>query len=223
MTLENILTVIVVCLINGVSLCLLLKDPGLREEQESGKPLVSRQFIWIYAGFFIALNIAISLFFMYMYESNTMLFSIKRFCILALLWPLGLIDFKTYRIPNRFIITGLIFRALIIIAELFMERQYLLGNLIEEAIATVALVVASLLCCVCIKNSIGYGDIKLFIVMGLLLGLQGIWTAVFVSLIVAFLVAVVLMIIRKKGKKDVVPFAPSIMIGTYISIILTGM
>ena len=112
---------------------------------------------------------------------------------------------------------------ILIVPELIFENTYVLGNLITEVIAAVAISLAAFLCFICMKNSIGYGDIKLFIIMGLFLGMNGIWTAVFMSLIVAFFVAIFLLATRKKGKKDVVPFAPSIMIGTYISVILTGM
>ena len=223
MTLENITMLIIVLFINAVVFYLLLKEKGINEIKEDGNPVVSKRFILIYGAAFIVLNIAIAIFFMFMYSSNSVIFSLKRFCVLSLLWPIGLIDLKTYRIPNLFILTGLVFRGIFIIPELIFERTYLLGNLISEVIAAVAISLAAFLCSICLKNSIGYGDIKLFIVMGLLLGMNGIWSAMFMSLIVAFFSAIFLLITKRKGKKDVVPFAPSIMIGTYISVILTGM
>ncbi|MCQ2455532.1 MAG: A24 family peptidase [Clostridia bacterium] len=185
--------------------------------------VVGKRFLYIYSAIFFLVNIAIAVFIMCFYKTNSFLFSLKRVCLLSLLWPIGLIDFKTYKIPNKFILLGLIYRCIIIIAEIIFERKYIVGNLISEVIAAIGLALAAFLCSICMKNSIGYGDIKLFIVMGLLLGLNGIWSAIFASLIVAFLTAVFLLITKKKGRKDVVPFAPSIMIGTYISIILTGM
>lgn len=223
MTIENIILLISVIFINLLVFFLLTRDKGLCEIRDDGKPTVSKRAILIYGAVFIIINIAIVFFFAYMYGSNSVIFSLKRFCVLALLWPLGLIDLKTYRIPNIFILTGLALRVLLIIFELIFERSFLGSTLIAELIAAVAITVASFLCSVCIKNSIGYGDIKLFIIMGLFLGLSGIWSAIFMSLIIAFFAAIALLITRKKGKKDVVPFAPAIMIGTYISVILTGM
>ena len=157
------------------------------------------------------------------YKENSVLYSVKRMLMLALLWPIALIDIKTYRIPNRFIITGLLFRLAVLIFELFFENEILFGTLKSEVIAVIALCLAAFLCSVCMKGSIGYGDIKLFIVMGMLLGMDGIWGAIFMSLIIAFISSVILLLAKKKGKKDIVPFAPSIALGTYISIILTGM
>jgi leader peptidase (prepilin peptidase)/N-methyltransferase len=58
--------------------------------------------------------------------------------------------------------------------------------------------------------------------MGLMLGLDGIWSAVFASLVVSFLASIVLMITKKKKRGDMIPFAPAIMVGTYLSVFLTG-
>lgn len=220
---ENGIFLASVLLMNAITLFLLLRDKGLNELTEDGTPLVSRRTMAIYGAVCIALNVAITVFFMYMYKENTVLFSLKRFALLSLLWPVGLIDFKTYRIPNVFVFAGLVFRAVLIIPELIFERTYLVGNLISELVAAVAITAAAFLCSICFKNSIGYGDMKLFIVMGLLLGLNGIWSAIFMSLVIAFFTALFLLVFKKKGRKDVVPFAPAMMIGTYLSVILTGM
>ena len=108
-------------------------------------------------------------------------------------------------------------------SELIFERQYLLANIISEVVAAAALLIASILCSLCVKNGIGYGDIKLFVVLGLMLGMEGMWNAIMLSLIAAFIIVVVLLITGKKGKKDIIPFAPAITLGTYASIIMTGM
>ncbi len=223
MTLENYILLVVVAIINLITFFLLMKDPELRTLGEDQKPLVSKHLLVIYGGVFLLVNLAIAVMFIYVYPTNSLLFSLKRFGVLALLWPLALIDWKTYRIPNRFVLAGLIFRVVLIVAELFLDKEYLAGNLVSEVVAAVALGMACALCCICIKNSIGFGDIKLFLVMGMLLGLKGIWSAILMSLVVAFFMAIFLLITKKKSKKDVVPFAPAIAIGTYLSIILTGM
>ena len=59
--------------------------------------------------------------------------------------------------------------------------------------------------------------------MGLMLGLDGIWGAVFASLVLSFLLAVFLLVTKKKSRKDVIPFAPAIVLGTFVSVFLTGM
>ena len=85
------------------------------------------------------------------------------------------------------------------------------------------MLLAAVLCGVLIKNSVGFGDMKLFVVMGLLLGTQGIWSAVFLSLIVSFIAAVFLLATKRKTKKDAIPFGPALVLGTYLAAYLTGM
>ncbi len=223
MTLENYILLAVVAVLNLIAFYLLITDPGMAELDEAQKPLVSRRFLGIYGCIFFLINLAIAVMFIYVYPSNSLVFSLKRFCVLSLLWPLALIDWKTFRIPNRFVLVGLILRVVLVVPELFLDRAYVAGNVVSEIIAAFALALACGLCCICIKNSIGFGDIKLFLIMGLLLGLNGIWSAILMSLLVAFGGAIFLLLTKKKSKKDVVPFAPAIALGTYLSIILTGM
>lgn len=148
---------------------------------------------------------------------------IKRMVLLTILWPLAYIDFKTYRIPNLFIVFGLVCRGIVLIFELFFGNPYIWTNLLSEVIAAGALLLAAVLCALVVKNGIGFGDMKLFIVMGLFLGMDGVWGAMFLALIVSFIIAVFLLITKKKTRKDAIPFGPAIVIGTYLSICLSGM
>ncbi|MBR3761305.1 MAG: prepilin peptidase [Lachnospiraceae bacterium] len=148
--------------------------------------------------------------------------NLKRLLLLSIMWPIAYIDFKTFRIPNSYIILGLVYRGIILLFEFINGGNDLKSILISELIAAGALLLATVLCAICIKNSIGFGDIKLFVVMGLMLGTEGVWNAVFLSLIVSFVIAGFLLITKKKGRKDFIPFGPAIAIGTYLSICLTG-
>ena len=47
MTVENIITLLAVWLINAVTMFFLLKDPEISKLGDKGKPLVSKKFIWI--------------------------------------------------------------------------------------------------------------------------------------------------------------------------------
>ena len=158
------------------------------------------------------------------YETERMVFAIiKQLVLLCILWPLAYIDFTTYRIPNSFIILGLLYRGIILGGELLVQNQYAGLVLLSEVIAAAALFIAAIFCTLIVKNSLGYGDIKLFIVMGLMLGMQYVWSAIFMSLVVSFFVASYVLMTKKKKRNDAIPFAPAIVIGTYISIILMGM
>lgn len=216
----------IVCsiLANGASAGLFLHE--LRKHREmyaawrNGKLIYS---VFVYSGLMMALAVGLSLFVTGFYRDNTFLFTLKRVALLAILWPVAYTDFTAFRIPNLFIVAGLAARGIILAAEFIWERDSLSAYLLGEMIAAGVMLLAAALCKLVIKNSVGGGDVKLFIVMGLLLGLQGTWGAVFMSLIVSFVVAVVLLVTRKKSRKDSIPFAPALAVGTYLSIFLTGM
>lgn len=149
--------------------------------------------------------------------------SIKRLALLCMLWPIAYIDYKTYRIPNAFIIFGAACRVVILAFELFVESDEVWATVLSELVASGALFLAAVLCALCIKNSIGFGDMKLFIIMGFMLGMDGIWGAMFLSLVVSFVISVYLLLTKKKTRKDSIPFGPAIVIGTYLSVCLSGM
>ncbi len=148
---------------------------------------------------------------------------LKTMSLLSVMWPIAFTDFKWYVIPNKFILFGLICRAVIIPIEfVFCSFEQCKVQILSELIASAIVVVPMLLFWFVSKNAIGAGDIKLFLLMGLFLGLADIWNAVFLSLIVAFFVSLFFLITKKKGRKDSVPMGPSIAIGTFLSIIMMG-
>lgn len=177
----------------------------------------------IYCVSMFVITIGASFLFCTLYKDNGVLMSMKRLALLSMMWPIAYIDLKTYRIPNSFIILGLIYRMIILAFELLFDSQYVWITLLSEVIAAVALLLAAVLCTVCMRNGIGFGDMKLFIVMGLMLGLDGIWGAILLSLIVSFVIVVYLLIAKKKTRKDIIPFGPALAIGTYLSVCLSGM
>ncbi len=213
----------------GVSIFFLIRDMRLHRdlyqknngegEEDLTPPAVPTLFLTVMC---LAM-VGISVLFVAIYKENPLIFSIKRICLLCLLWPIAYIDCKTYRIPNAFLLLGLLYRAVLLGIELLLYGQELAPTLISEAVAAGGLFAASLLCTLVIKNSIGFGDIKLFFVMGLMLGLEGILGAVFFSLVASFVFSVFLLLTKKKSKKDVIPFGPCILIGTYLSVFLSGM
>lgn len=211
-------------LINGAAAGLLCYELQKHKDKypawKDGKP---RRSLVIYSVIMIVTAVGVSLFITDFYTDNTFLFTLKRVIMLALLWPVAYTDLTAYRIPNLFIVAGIVARAAVLAAEFCWERDTLLSCLVTEVIAGAVLFLVAALCTLIVKNSIGGGDMKLFVVMGLLLGLQGTWGAIFLSLIVSFIVAVVLLVTGKKSRKDAIPFGPALAVGTYLSIFLTGM
>ncbi|MCD8120004.1 MAG: prepilin peptidase [Lachnospiraceae bacterium] len=194
-------------------------DAAILEEADnhkSGRPAV-------YCILMICITMAISAMFCTLYKDNNIFTSLKRMGLLAIIWPVAYIDFKEYRIPNRIIGLGVLYRLLLIPCELLVEGTAMRYDLLSEGIAAIAILVAAILCTVCMRGSIGVGDMKLFFLMGLLLGLDGIWGAVFLALIISFFVSIFLLATKRKSRKDAIPFGPALVIGTFLSVALTGM
>ena len=58
------------------------------------------------------------------------------------------------------------------------------------------------------KGGMGGGDIKLIAMIGAFLGWQGVFFTIFVGALAGSVVGMILMITKKKGRKDKVPFGP---------------
>ena len=64
----------------------------------------------------------------------------------------------------------------------------------------------------------GFGDAKLAILMGLLLGFPNILVALFLAFLLGAVVGVGLIIFQKKGLKSQVPFGPFLITGTFLAL-----
>lgn len=210
--------VLITSIMCGISMLLMKHDKSKWEDITAN----SRKSIIVYCAIMCLITVGISAWFCTKYIDNGIIHIMKRLALLSILWAVASIDFMTYRIPNTYIWTGLIYRGILLVFEVVAGNPELKMLLLSEVIAAGAILLATFLCAICIKNSIGAGDIKLFFIMGLMLGTEGIWNAVFCSLLVSFILAAFLLITKKKNRKDAMPFGPAIAIGTYLSVCLTG-
>ena len=133
-------------------------------------------------------------------------------------------DRRYHLIPNSFIIVGLGVKIAGYLYEwITLGWEHMLRTLLNGLFGAVIVAVFFIIIALIFKNSIGMGDIKLFALICLFQGLAVGVTSIFMSLMAAFVLSVVLLIIKRKTRKDAIPLAPSIMIGTIACIILTGM
>ncbi|MEK3764359.1 prepilin peptidase [Solibacillus sp. FSL K6-4121] len=66
------------------------------------------------------------------------------------------------------------------------------------------------------KGGMGGGDIKLFLLIGLVLGTYNTLLTLFIASIIGTIVGIVILKVRRKGRKTPVPFGPSIALATII-------
>lgn len=209
---NDILMILISIILCGVSIYILI-----RNKEKKSKKLI----VYCIIGMFLVMIDACML--QFFYHDNAIYKNFRMIAFLSIMASVAYVDFTELRIPNEYIITGLVYWVLSIFVELICGSQFIVANIISSLIAAAALFIASLLCKICIRGSIGAGDIKLFVVMGLLLGLDGIWSAIFLSLVLSFITAIYFLITKRKGKKDAMAFGPALAIGTWLSIFLTGM
>lgn len=225
---EKIILPVIALLLCVVSQRLLVRDAEKnsyeKEMQEAPLTEISdglKKQIRIYSVVMILLTVLIAVVTAMQIEDVQEMFQgLRTVALLSVLWPIAYSDYKTYRIPNAFVIMGIVCFFALLLPEFFVFGKGALSIMLSGIIAAVALFLAALLCGLCLKNAIGYGDVKIMIVMGLLLGLEDIWSPMFLALMASLLTAIILLITKKKSRKDSIAFGPALVAGTYLSTIL---
>ena len=166
--------------------------------------------------------IGLAIWLQYKYQ-NTLIHNIRMIALLLCMIPIALIDYKKHIIHNKSLLAVLVIRLVIYIGEFFVDRKNALSELKSYGLGVMLIFFFAIVGIFIIKNGFGMGDLKLMFVMVLYLGFSSVFASIFTSLIFTLIVAVILMLKKKKGRKDTLPFAPCLLMGTYISVLLTGM
>lgn len=121
-----------------------------------------------------------------------------------------LTDLKYQIIPNKIIYPGIV---LILALRLFINPlplwSYLLGGAIFGGLILLIAIIS--------RGGMGGGDIKLFFLVGLALGLQNTLLAFFISSFAGAIVGGGLLLFRKVKAKQLIPFGPFIFVGAMIA------
>lgn len=157
----------------------------------------------------------------FMATPRTYVCNLKYITLIGLLVPLAYEDFFTRRISNKVVLVGFGFRAIFYALEaIFYTSTFL--NIFKQSLMGLLIGVAFLILgCFIIRNGIGMGDVKMLMLMGVFEGLYSVMTSIFFSLLVSFFVAIIALIRKTKNRKDSLPFAPCVLIGTFLSMVLT--
>lgn len=170
----------------------------------------------------IVLSVIASLFYIFLYKQNDVMQTVKTLTLLAVLFPVAYFDYIFYKIPNKILKYAVIVRAAELIPETLIYRKEMAGVLIDMGITLAVLFLICMVCNLIIRGAMGMGDVKLLLVMGLYLGSAKFILAILVVLLLAFFAAIYFVASGKKTKKDIMPFAPYILAGTYLAVILLG-
>lgn len=128
---------------------------------------------------------------------------------ISLLVIINVSDLAYMLIPDKVL---LFFLPLIIIARMFSPLQPWWDSIAGAAIGFGLLFLIAIIS----KGGMGGGDIKLFFVIGLVLGTVKTLLTLFLASVIGMVIGIVVLKIRGQGRKTPVPFGPSIAIAAII-------
>jgi len=145
---------------------------------------------------------------------------IKLFSVFVIIASSALIDFKKRIIPNKLVLIGLAIRAILYICEFVWCRdivfEIIKSDLTGFLLGFGLLFVTGLIT----KGAVGFGDAKLFAVIGLTASSLATFGTLLFSLI-ASAVCGIFLLIKYRDRKRTFPFAPFILFG-YIIVMAMG-
>lgn len=141
--------------------------------------------------------------------------------IVVVLITIAAIDFKTMIIPNGTVIALIIIGGLYTLARIIFPSEFVLPiTWLEALIGFFAASVPLFIVAVLSKGGMGGGDIKLMAAAGLFLGWKGILVAMITGSLIGAIVSLTLIAMKKKKRKDMIPFGPFLCLGILVAAIV---
>lgn len=131
---------------------------------------------------------------------------------------LALIDLEHRRVPNVIVLPSTAVAAVWILGVSASEHRW---GVARDAFASGAAGFALLFLIALVSGGMGFGDVKLAAFIGLYAGRFG-WEvsvlALFAGFVIGGVTALALLVTRRRGRKDALPFAPSLAAGALIAV-----
>jgi leader peptidase (prepilin peptidase)/N-methyltransferase len=136
---------------------------------------------------------------------------------------LAVIDLDTKRLPNALTLPSYVVLGLLLLLPAVAEPDW--GAYLTAWLGALALFAFYFLLAVIYTSGMGFGDVKLAGVLGLVLGWLG-WSVVLVGGFLGFLLGAVvggaLMLVRRAGRKSKIPFGPFMLAGALLAVLWGG-
>ncbi|HAX81102.1 MAG TPA: prepilin peptidase [Actinobacteria bacterium] len=137
----------------------------------------------------------------------------------AVVEVLVIVDLAHKRIPNRILYPGTAVAVVLLAAGAVAEGEA--SALLRALAGGAGYFGMLLLVAILARGGFGFGDVKLAFLLGLFAAYRS-WESLFVSVVMAFLVggliSVVLLLARRAGRRDAIPFGPALAVGVAIGI-----
>ena len=130
------------------------------------------------------------------------------------------IDYRVKLIPNVIVLALMGIRILLVIFEYIFEREDWVYSIGSSLLGAVIVFVVLFILSVISKSGLGMGDVKLLTALAFLCGIYAVLNTMIAALIICVLVAMVLVLSKKKKMKDKIPFGPFLLVGYIITMFL---
>ncbi len=189
-----------------------------RTKADNGVPMLKKKTVLILmlVNFVIVLAVMIWL----GMQSLHSLDMIKLVVLLPVLLALAIIDARYHILPNKILIATLGVRVILYGIEFFVRRDQAVAIGVSALLGFLFGFGVLFIMALLTKHALGYGDVKLFGVIGLYLGLFPTYSVLLYSLIVCSFIGLYFMLVKKTSRKYKVPFGPAIYVGYLIVLIL---
>lgn len=128
----------------------------------------------------------------------------------VILGLIGIIDFRTRRAPNRIVYPATLLGALASLPLPASDRwEAWFGGLAAFAVMTLIYIVG--------RGAMGAGDAKTSAIAGLAVGLHGVFAMLAATFLAGSAVALTVLALRLRNRKDTVAFTPFLLVGVVIS------
>ncbi|HQK63757.1 MAG TPA: prepilin peptidase [Candidatus Staskawiczbacteria bacterium] len=159
-----------------------------------------------------AVELATAAIFLLIFSHTTEIINLLfLFYIAASLVAIFVYDLKHYLIPDKILIPATI----IVIAYRVLDFQLLLNYFWAAIIASGFFLLIYLLSG---GRAMGFGDVKLAILMGILLGISNTLLALFFAFVIGAIIGIISILLNKKSLKSEIPFGPFLVFGTFVAL-----
>ncbi len=147
---------------------------------------------------------------------NTLYWIIAMVAIVPIAWR----DYKEHIIPNKYLLVVLRFAVLLFFIHIVVEPEFVIAITVDKLIGVLVGGGIFLITMLISSKGVGAGDVKLYAVIGFLVGSKAVFNVLFYALLIGAISSVVLLLSKKKTRKDALPLAPFTLFGLLVSLCL---
>ncbi len=160
--------------------------------------------------FWVELGTGLFFAFTYWYYGSSIVFAVNDFyfCLFLIIW---IIDLEHGLILNKIVYPASV---VALIISVFLSPG-IVDAVIGGAIGFVLLLIVALVS----RGGMGWGDIKMAMLIGLVVGYPLVFVALLMGIILGGLVGGFFLLTKIKGRKDAIPFGPFLSLATMIALL----